>query len=364
MTPKPNTTRRAAARPTQAGLTLVELLVALVLSLLVLGGLIQLFTSSRQAARVVEGISRMQDSGRFAMDALAFDIRQAGFKGSCMQPVNVLLNLGGDATLEMFYDLDAAVQGWDNTSGTPDHGQTLTGYVAGTDVIMIRSASVSTGLTANGNTPRQAGNINLTGPSGQIQGEIVLVASPEGCDLFQNVSSANATNLSRGGAGGFSPGNLNPSGGSDCSAANANCLSTQYDDRMEILFYRASIFYIGTGASGLPTLMRQTRAGSAQGIVTEELVDGILNMQILYGVDTSGDREADVFQNASGITNWNNVVAVRMGLLAISTEGRLATEAQVLPMQTDTNTITQITVPDQRLGQVFTSTVGIRNRLP
>jgi len=363
MMPTHSRISRGVTRRQHTGLTLVELLVALVLSLVVLGGLIQLFTSSRQGARVVEGISRMQDSGRFVMDTLAYDIRQAGFKGSCMQPVNVLLNLSGNTALEMFYDLDAAVRGWDD-DGSATHGQTLTNYVAGTDVIMIRSAAVSAGLTASGNTPQHAANINLTGASGQAQGAIVLVSSPEGCDLFQNVSNANASNLNRGAANGFTPGNLNPSGGTDCSAANANCLSTQYDDRMEILFYRASIFYIGTGASGLPTLMRQTRTGNAQAAVTEELVDGILNMQILYGVDTSGDREADVFQRATSVSDWDDVVAVRMSLVAISSEPRLATEPQVLPVVTDSNTLTSITVPDQRLGQVFSSTVGIRNRLP
>ncbi|MFU8832377.1 MAG: PilW family protein [Wenzhouxiangella sp.] len=63
-----------------AGFTLVELMVALALSLFLLGGLLLTFASGRSAAADAEGLSRIQENMRFASDSLLRDIRNAGFR--------------------------------------------------------------------------------------------------------------------------------------------------------------------------------------------------------------------------------------------------------------------------------------------
>lgn len=63
----------------QRGLTLVEILVALVLSLLLTAGVIQLFIGSKQTYRFHDALSRLQENGRLALDAMAMDIRMAGY---------------------------------------------------------------------------------------------------------------------------------------------------------------------------------------------------------------------------------------------------------------------------------------------
>ena len=65
----------------QRGLTLVELMIAMLLGLFLLGGLLQIFISSKQTNRMQEGLSRLQENGRFAMDFMTRDIRLAGFMG-------------------------------------------------------------------------------------------------------------------------------------------------------------------------------------------------------------------------------------------------------------------------------------------
>lgn len=64
----------------QRGLTLVEIMVALVISLFLLAGLLQMFIGTRQSSRVQENLSRVQENGRFAIDFLSRNIRLAGYR--------------------------------------------------------------------------------------------------------------------------------------------------------------------------------------------------------------------------------------------------------------------------------------------
>ncbi|SFP82057.1 type IV pilus assembly protein PilW [Nitrosomonas cryotolerans] len=63
----------------QNGFTLVELMLAMTISLVLLLLIGTVFVSSRQAFRVQEDGARIQESGRFALEILGRSIKQAGF---------------------------------------------------------------------------------------------------------------------------------------------------------------------------------------------------------------------------------------------------------------------------------------------
>lgn len=63
---------------TQQGFTLIELMIALTISLILLLVIGTTFVSSRQAFRVQEDNARIQESGRFALEILGRSIKQAG----------------------------------------------------------------------------------------------------------------------------------------------------------------------------------------------------------------------------------------------------------------------------------------------
>ncbi|NJM11546.1 MAG: prepilin-type N-terminal cleavage/methylation domain-containing protein [Synechococcaceae cyanobacterium SM1_2_3] len=69
-------------RNRQYGLTLIEIMVALVISMFLLAGLLQLFIITRQSARVQENLSRVQENGRYAIDYLSRFIRLAGYRSN------------------------------------------------------------------------------------------------------------------------------------------------------------------------------------------------------------------------------------------------------------------------------------------
>ena len=77
----------------------------------------------------------------------------------------------------------------------------------------------------------------------------------------------------------------------------------------------------------------------------QPLVDGIVDMELEYGIDTSGDRAADSYVNASGVTNWLQVVSVRVTLT-------VAGSNDITPGDTNVNRRT------------VESIVALRNQLP
>lgn len=77
----------------QRGFSMVEMLVALMLSLILTAGIIQLFIGSKQTYRFHDALSRLQENGRFAIESMAADIRMAGFPNN---PTNAVETNGTD----------------------------------------------------------------------------------------------------------------------------------------------------------------------------------------------------------------------------------------------------------------------------
>ena len=63
------------------GFSLIELLVSMVIGLFLLGGLVMVMANSKQHYAQQDYSARLQESGRFAMQFLSYDIRMAGYFG-------------------------------------------------------------------------------------------------------------------------------------------------------------------------------------------------------------------------------------------------------------------------------------------
>ena len=77
--------RHACTGCSQKGLTLIELMIAMLLGVFLIGGILQIFISTKQSYRMQENLSRLQENGRFAMDFIARDMRMTGYWG-CLNP--------------------------------------------------------------------------------------------------------------------------------------------------------------------------------------------------------------------------------------------------------------------------------------
>jgi type IV pilus assembly protein PilW len=386
--------RRGSSAPGSArGLSLVELMVALVLGLLVTAGLIQLFGTARLTFQTSDGSARIQENGRFAMELLKRDLRMAGTHGFCAGRIEITNHLdpacGGGVS--DFFDPNRSVVGWEyagtgvndtyfleedlDPSGASSNDWTSTSdqgslpeiledlVVPGSDVLVVRRQEVIPGLTADPGVPnnQNQASINLLGPHGLPDDSIILVTNcATGADLFQNRSNSNASTFS-GGSGSCTnpgPGNVN---NVDWSAS--------YDDSMQTFRVTAAAYYVGlnpnTGQPGLYRYELSTgTAGSLSG--PEELVEGVESMQVLYGYSAAaptGDGQS-ITQWARGdqvpADGWAQVLALRLAL-SVRSPGVADGDPTVM---TYNLAGTRLAAPgDGRLRQSFSTTVALRNRL-
>jgi type IV pilus assembly protein PilW len=65
----------------QGGLSLIELMVAITISLTLLAGVLQIFMSNKHTSRVQENLGRIQENGRFAIDHISRSLRMTAWQG-------------------------------------------------------------------------------------------------------------------------------------------------------------------------------------------------------------------------------------------------------------------------------------------
>lgn len=332
------------------GLSLVELMIALVLSLVIGAAVIQMFLASKTTYRLQDAMARVQENGRFAVSFLASDIRMAGFMG-CGNLSEITINvIANPAPIDATNPLGQIIGGANNVSTT-----NAWNAVAGSDVLSIRRAS-SAGVKLVGNMATDNANIQVENNSlGLRAGDALFLSDCLSADIFR------ATNVS--------------SGSSQTTVAHANNfnignkLSKAYGDDAELLVFESINYFIrDTGrktASGDPinALMveRKFANRSDASAAPIELVDGVQDMQFEYGVATGANMIASDYLTANAVTDWSKVVSVRFSLLLQSIDSNVAaksgTAAQVLSFN-------GAAVPaDGRLRQVFGSSVAIRNRV-
>lgn len=331
------------SKPRQAGMTLVEILVSITISLLLLAGVLQIFISSKTTYRVQEGLSRLQENGRFAIGTLARDIRMAGFQGctnlEALEPNIIAQN----PPANLVFSLSDFLDGVDNAGAGNSFGA-----VEGTDVLVLRGASPS-GINLWGNLGAVNANIQIDeNRPGFEAGEILFITDCTDADIFK------ATSVSEGG------GTVTIAHAT--STNTTQNLSKAYKEDAMIMAFRHSAYYVGdTGrinavGNNILALFRENLDGSS-----DELIEGVEDMQIEYGVDSDGDLAADVYSTATTVNNgsdWENVVAVRVALLVDSVE-------DVNPQALAYNfpTFSDNDPGDRRLRREFSITVNLRNRV-
>ncbi len=328
-------------RTSESGVSLVEVMIAMLLGLLLLAGIMQVFSSSRQTYRVHEAVSRMQENGRMALEVISRDIRMADFWGCSGNISNVVNNL--DSAQSGFIDFDLGGVGGTNSAG------------AAPDTLILRGG-INSGLSITPPYgPEPSASIGVAPNSGLQQGDIVFISDCTNGDVFQ------VTNANPNGSGqlvhntglAVAPGNSNVTN-PGCPGANAHCLSKVYGGDATVFSAQQIIYTIAPGSEGQPALFRN-------GL---EFIDGIEDFQVLFGEDTdapgtAGFAIANYYVPADQVVNMNNVVSIRFAVVMRSYEDNLSGNVA----QNYTVLGTNMVSGDNRLRQVYTSTVAIRNRI-
>lgn len=381
------------------GVSLIELMIALAIGTVLLLGLVQVFAASRAAYQLSEGLSRVQENGRFAVDYLQRDLRMAGHMGCVNDQARFQATPVGFKSLfvtpvdnftagDYRARFDVAVQAY-NANGTapgntvnlaaPTAGWTpalpgvITGLASpplpGSDVIVLRYFSPE-GVPVTNVTPGATATILFDGARAPIL-RTGGVANPglfgiSDCINATVFQATAATNLNAG-AIVVGPVGLNVSG-----------FDAERYVPGQATVYRAesAAYYVARNVAGNPALFRTrftTVPGGAWTAQTEELVEGVENMQLLYGQDRQTDPTLlptgfiNAFDTANGVTSpgtfeetWRRVGVVKFGLLARSPDRAAAELPAIPPRALGVN----FTAPnDGRYRSVYESSIALRNRL-
>ena len=100
-----NTRRQCIGNTRQRGLSLVEIMVSLLIGVFLMGGVLQIFDSSKRGFRYQEGMSQVQEQGRFAMEFLTANLRVAGYPANNPPAGNKIFGTdGGSDTVTVRFD--------------------------------------------------------------------------------------------------------------------------------------------------------------------------------------------------------------------------------------------------------------------
>lgn len=362
-------------RRNERGMSLVELMISLALGLFLVAGALQIFAGNRVTYKFNEGLSRIQENARFALNHLTFNARMAGYLG-CLPDVAVFNNLNtpdpfrddlrnglrghdanGTATGQTYSAASSYPSpGSDPNAWTPALPAQLAGRVIpGSDVLIVRKVA---GDAVPMIAPFTSGAQMFVDPVNNFQeGDVLVATDCAKASIFQvtNVNNnSGKTNLVHSSGGGYAPGNAVSSWGSEQA----------YGLGAEIAELRTYAFYIGQGADQRPSLFQlrlQRLNSTTTAFVPEELVQGVESMQVRYGIDTDNDDAADTWVSADATADWLRVLSVELSLL-VRAPDEYGTETDTVVYEL--GGVRFNPVDDRRLREVFSSTVGLRNRLP
>jgi type IV pilus assembly protein PilW len=359
----------AIHRSRSSGFSIIELMVAMLLSLVLLGGVMTLFANSRSAYETNERLARIQENGRFALEQIVRDVRAAAYPGCAKRiPTKPLKNALTNST-QLLWNFAVPVEGFDGSTSswnpaltTPANtdrldsdgtGPDVDGPTPNTDVLVVRRIRSDLGSQRVKTTSTGTAAIQVWAPPNSITaGDVVLATTCEGASVFQvSAYSVNTTTqtgtISHATGGSFVPGN-----------STADIGNILYQATSEVLPVETVIYFIDTGTAGNGTSLYR-RIGNA---AAEELVEGVDSMQLQFGVDTNNDANhlVDDYVTANSVTNWGSVVSVRVALLVRSLEEYGSDVDSV------SRTLLGATIPafnDRRDRRIFTTTATLRNKL-
>ncbi len=337
----------------QQGLSLIELMISLTLGIVLMTGVMQMFLTSRTTYNTQQAISRIQESGRMAVEFLAQDIRMAGYQGCSSRGANQNIEIGVEGpTNDYLLDFNISIQGY----ASDNHPMDDIDVADGSDVLVVRRASNvtmpivgPTGSTANLEVAAEeeddcVGDVcrgDIVVISDCTQGRVFLITN------FQNVGGGGSKIVHARSNIANEPKNIDSQLGGQQFGAGAEIL------RMSTLTYY--IAESGFGAPGTMSLWRDQDGDRA------ELIEGVENMRVLYGLDSSGDGNPNEYREYGAGLDWENVLSIRLELLMQSLQPNVLPDPQ--PYFFGGETIDDARIDDRRMRQVFSTTIGIRGRL-
>jgi type IV pilus assembly protein PilW len=337
--------RKPGCNMASRGFSLVELMLAMVIGLIIIGGVMSLYITTRDTQRSSEDQLQLLSDARFVINTIGDDLRQAGYWGEAAVTTSIVCR-NGDATCTgsdalapatddcaagWYIDLMNAVIASDNTNNYSTC--TSASYKANTDVLGIHYADSNVVLTTSlaANVAYIRSNYDV---GGLFIGDTIPTSTPyDGLKYWTNTAANNAR------------------------SENRKLVSN--------LYYVSDDTVAG---DGIPSL-HKVELESGPVMNDEMLISGVADLQFQFGVDTSTPRDGSVNSyveagsiptNATtGATDWSSVRSVKIWVLMRS--GRKDKDIPIAGTQTFTLANNTDSPTDGHQYYMVTNTIYLRN---
>jgi type IV pilus assembly protein PilW len=281
----------------QFGVGLIELMVAMLIGLFLILGALTVLDQSRKTYRTSDSVARLQEIGRLAMDVVETDVRMADFWGMSNRAEYIVNRAApgqpppatftatqqarsavcGTTSPSNYFviNLDEYIGG-SNNSYTPTCAASF--FRANTDTLWLRRANGAQPTTMNAN------RIYLQ--TSRVQGELFV----------PNAACLDPTNTA-------------------CIPADYQTPASQTRELEAHIYYVSSR---STNRTDVPSLRRKrfvnANSTAANALIDEEIVPGVEDLQVQFGVDTTGDTNVDQYVNPGSVPANGRVVSARIWL--------------------------------------------------
>ena len=363
-------------RNRQSGFSLLEMLLAMALGLIVVTGIVQLFIGNSQSANIINGQARLQENARFAFEFISSAARRAGYFGCIRDDQTRVWGLTGNPAQLPEYNIDESVGGFDANGdgtwtpsslnlpgGTPGNtnagnGIDIASIDPNSDIVVFRNLRQPTQRLTAITQPLDDATISAPGGDpGFGENDVVMLADCEQAAVYRvtrmNPAGANEVTLENapntGGTSAFfqNAALVTPPAGPQVNFTKS-FLGRSYGTDSVVGAVDSTYFFVANSLRnnnvGDTPLSLWQKVGPAAPV---ELIQGVEDMQILYGVDTTlTDDQANPNQYmiASAVPDPRQVVSIRVTLTV--------------------NSIDEVTDDGDTLTRTFSKTILVRNSNP
>jgi type IV pilus assembly protein PilW len=274
----------------ERGFSLVELMVALTISLGLLAALVLLVTRNQRATTELDLTSRQIENGRYALDVLRDEIQLAGYYGA-LAPRTAAHSVPDPCAISV-----------------ADLGWRVAPFTVPASIAGIAAADADPSCIAERRAGTMAVTIHRTSTQPVLPDEM-----PAGAPHLQSPECASDPDPVR-----F----VFSATAADFTLRTIGCAAPAPLRR-----YLTRTYYVAPcdecGRDEIPTLKRVELAGGA--MRTVPVAEGIEELQFEYGFDVDGDGAPDEYRTALGeagtaTDDWSNVMAVRIHVVSRTTE--------------------------------------------
>ncbi|WP_460455891.1 prepilin-type N-terminal cleavage/methylation domain-containing protein [Arenimonas alkanexedens] len=345
----------------QAGFSLIELMIAMILGLLVVAAAGGVFISNKRVYNAAETLGRIQENGRVAFELMSRDVREAGGNpcGSAIRPINMMTQ-GNNGYWSSYND---GLGGYEGAAPGLATGTGVGQRVAGTDVIEIHSATGG-GIRVTGH-PNPSAELDVSSSAGLAVGDVLLVCNIGRSFIFEVTSLPGAgTKIGHNSGGGdncsarftlpvpadpedeYGCDNPNNNANSYCFTPAAGAGTCGEDSNVPAFVARATSirWFVGNNARNGQSLYRLVMANrsNTNTVDTElsriEVIEGVEDLQATY-LEAGGADYVD----AGAVADWSRVIAARLTIELEGAQGALSNrEVQGTDGQAISRTITHV----------------------